>query len=319
MRRVHAVMMAAFALGLPLTARAQRAVAVRADNDAFNFWQRPWLRPDEEYTSGVRLTVTLDGAGVWAKHIAPLLGACRPADAPCATHSYVFGQDIFTAKRPKWEPIALPGGRPDAGVLWFAARTRVTRRSDITEAGWTLGVTGKPSLAEASQRLIHSLAPRYNRPIEWGAQVPAEPVFAVHYDRRRLFSTGLLAVQPHGGASLGTLLTEARAGLSAQLESGLPVPLPQRAARLLGAINVAVEGDATWRGVARNAMLSGTFFRSSPHVDLRPVVRELSLGVRVRWRVLDASWMAHQTSAEHVGRSVPHTWSTLELRWRPER
>jgi hypothetical protein len=312
-------MVAAFALALPLTARAQRAVAVRADNDAFNFWQRPWLRPDEEYTSGVRLTVTLDDAGVWAKHVAPLLGACRPADAPCATHSYAFGQDIFTAKRPKWEANALPGGRPDAGVLWFGARTRVTRRSDIAEAGWTLGVTGKPSLAEASQRLIHSLAPRYNRPIEWGAQVPAEPVFALHYDRRRLLSTGLLAVQPHGGASMGTLLTEARAGLSAQLESGLPVPLPQRAARLLGAINVAVEGDVTWRGVARNAMLSGTFFRSSPHVDLRPLVRELSLGVRVRWRVLDASWMAHQTSAEHVGRDMPHTWSTLELRWRPER
>jgi len=316
-RRVHAVLMAAFALGLPLTARAQRAVAVRADNDAFNFWQRPWLRPDEEYTSGVRLTVTFDGAGAWARHIAPLLGACRPADAACASHSYSFGQDIFTAKRPKWEPIALPGGRPDAGVLWFAARTRVTRPSDIAEAGWTLGVTGKPSLAEASQRLMHSLAPKYNRPIEWGEQVPAEPVFAVHYDRRRLLTAGPLAVQPHGGASLGTLLTEARAGMSAQLESVLP--LPPRVARLVGGFIVGVEADATWRGVARNAMLSGTFFRSSPHVDLRPLVRELTVGVRMRWRVLDASWVAHQTSAEHVGGGVPHTWSTLELRWRPAR
>lgn len=309
--------MAACALGLPLRASAQRAVAIRADNDAFNFWQLPWKRPDEEYTSGVRLTVTLDGAGAWAKRIAPLLGACRPADAACLSHSYSFGQDIFTAKRPKWEPIALPGGRPDAGVLWFAARTRVARPNDIAEAGWTLGVTGKPSLAEATQRLIHSLAPRYNRPIEWGEQVPAEPVFAVHYDRRRLLAAGPLAVQPHGGASLGTLLTEARAGMSAQLGSVLP--MPRRLARWVGVASVGVEGDATWRGVARNAMLSGTFFRSSPHVDLRPLVRELSAGVRVRWRVLDASWLAHQTSAEHVGRGVPHTWSTLELRWRPER
>lgn len=311
--------MAAIALGLPLTARAQRAVAIRADNDAFNFWQLPWKRPDEEYTSGVRLTVTLDGAGAWARRIAPLLGACRAADVACASHSYSFGQDIFTAKRPKWEPIALPGGRPDAGVLWFAARTRVTRPTDIAEAGWTLGVTGKLSLAEASQRLIHAIAPRYNRPIEWGEQVPAEPVFAVHYDRRLLLSAGPLAVQPHGGASLGTLLTEARAGLSAQFGSDLPLPLPRRAARLVGRVNVGMEADATWRGVARNAMLSGTFFRSSPHVELRPVVRELSAGVRIQWRVLDASWLAHQTSAEHVGRGVPHTWSTLELRWRPAR
>ncbi len=311
--------MAAFVLGPPLAAPAQRVVAVRADNDAFNFWQLPWKRPDEEYTSGVRLTVTLDGAGAWAKRIAPLLGACRPADAACASHTYSFGQDIFTAKRPKWQPIALPGGRPDAGILWFAARTRVTRPSDIAEAGWTLGVTGKPSLAEASQRLIHALAPRYNRPIEWGEQVPAEPVFAVHYDRRRLLSAGTLVVQPHAGASLGTLLTEARAGLSAQFESGLPLPLPQRISRLVGAVSVGLEGDATWRGVARNAMLSGTFFRSSPHVALRPMVTELAAGVRLRWRVLDVSWLAHQTSAEHVGRSVPHTWSTLELRWHPAR
>lgn len=311
--------MTAFALGFPLRASAQRAVAVRADNDAFNFWQVPWKRPDEEYTSGVRLIVTLDGAGAWAKRIAPLLGACRPADAACASHSYSFGQDIFTAKRPKWQPIALPGGRPDAGVLWFAARLRVTRPTDITEAGWTLGVTGKPSLAEATQRLIHSLAPRYNRPIEWGEQVPAEPVFAVHYDRRRLLSAGALAVQPHAGTSFGTLLTEARAGLSAQIESGLPLPLPNQLARLVGAVHVALEGDATWRGVARNAMLNGAFFRSSPSVELRPLVRELSTGVRLRWRVLDALWLAHQTSAEHVGRQVPHTWSTLELRWRPAR
>lgn len=309
--------MAACALGRPLAAPAQRTVAVRADNDAFNFWQLPWKRPDEEYTSGVRLTVTLDGAGAWAKRIAPLLGACRPPDAACASHSYSFGQQIFTAKRPKLDPIALPGGRPDAGVLWVAAHTRVTRPSDITEAGWTLGVTGKPSLAEATQRLIHSIAPRYNRPIEWGEQVPAEAVFAVHYDRQRLLSAGALAVQPHAGASLGTLLTEARAGLSAQLESELR--LPQRLARLVGAVSAGVEGDATWRGVARNAMLSGTFFRPSPHVELRPIVRELSAGVRLRWRALDASWLAHQTSAEHVGRGVPHTWSTLELRWRPTR
>lgn len=311
--------MATLAMGIPLTAPAQRAVSVRADNDAFNFWQLPWKRPDEEYTSGVRLTVTLDGAGMWAKRIAPLLGACRAADAACASHSYSFGQEIFTAIRPKWEPIALPGGRPDAGVLWFAARTRVTRPTDIAEVGWTLGVTGKPSLAEATQRLIHAIAPRYNRPIEWGRQLPAEPVFAVHYDRRRLVAAGPLLVQPHGGASLGTLLTEARAGLGAQLGGDLPLPLPPRMARLVGGINVGVEGDATWRGVGRNAMLSGTFFRSSPHVDLRPLVREFTFGVRMRWRVLDASWVAHQTSAEHVGRGVPHTWSTLELRWSPER
>ena len=50
-------------------------VDVRADNDAFNFWQAPWNRPDEEYTSGVRLTVVARRSGD-AKHLA---GYCEVA------------------------------------------------------------------------------------------------------------------------------------------------------------------------------------------------------------------------------------------------
>jgi hypothetical protein len=156
-----------------------------------------------------------------------------------------------------------------------------------------------------------------NRPITWGPQLPAEPVFAVAFDRWRPLNAGVLDVQPHAGASLGTLLTEARGGVGVRI--GRDVPSGHLLPRAVGPIGVEVTGDAQLRAVARSAVLSGTFFRRSPRVAVRPLVGDLTAGIRLRWRSLDASWLAHQTSAEHAGRSRAHRWSTLELSWRPER
>ncbi|MHB8839494.1 MAG: lipid A-modifier LpxR family protein [Gemmatimonadaceae bacterium] len=315
MRR-RAAFVATGLLLLAPAARGQRAVSVRADNDAFNFWQMPWKRPDEEYTSGVRLTVAFDETAAWARRLGWALGACE-GSASCGTHTYALGQDIYTAARPLGFASALPGDRPDAGVLWFAAASRVTRPGASNEVGWIVGVTGAPSLAEPMQRLFHSLAPRLNRPIRWGRQVPAEPVFAVSFDRRRRFTTGALELQPHGGASLGTLLTEARAGLGARYANDRTLSwlLPRR----VGGLSLELTGDAELRAVARNVVLSGAFFRPGPSIALRPLVSEYAAGLRLKWRTLEAAWLAHQTGAEHVGRTSPHNWSTLVLTWRPSR
>ncbi len=309
----------ALALGilLPQAARAQRAVTVRADNDAFNFWQAPWTRPDEEYTSGVRLDIQYDGAASWARRFRWLVGTCTGADAPCASHTWAFGQDIYTAVRPKNVATAIPGGRPDAGVLWLLASTRVEQPRVLTELAWTLGVTGPPSLAEPMQQLFHDMAPAFNRPITWGAQVPAEPVFAASYDQRRRAILGGLELQPHAGASLGTLLTEARAGVGVRVGTGLEHPW--RPAANGRPVSLAFVGDATVRGVARNEVLSGAFFRRGAHVALRTMVTDVQGGVRLRWRRVDVAWVAHQTSAEYATRSTPHAWSTLEATWRPRR
>jgi hypothetical protein len=307
----------ALALLLPAAARAQRAVTIRADNDAFNFWQYPWSRPDEEYSSGVRVSVALDGAAPWTRPVARFLGRCADGLAPCVSHSYELGQDIYTAARPKNAAIAPPGSRPDVGVLWLRGTTRLARETDLNELGWTVGITGNPSLAEQTQRLFHAIVPRYNRPITWGTTLPAEPVFSVQYDRRRMMFVRALEIEPHGGASLGTLLTEARFGVGARI--GRVLQHPWRIGPVDKAFAFELTGDATLRAVARNEVLSGTFFRSSARMTLRPLVSELAGGVRVRWRGLDVSWIAHQTSAEYTARRAPHVWSTLELTWRPSR
>jgi len=307
----------ALAALLPAAAHAQRAVTVRVDNDAFNFWQYPWSRPDEEYTSGVRIGVALDGAAPWTRPVARFLGSCAEGIAPCASHSYELGQDIYTAARPRDASVAPPGSRPDVGVLWIRSTARLARETDLNEMSWTIGITGAPSLAEPAQRFFHSLAPAYNRRITWGNTLPAEPVFSVQYERRRMMFVRALELEPHGGGSLGTLLTEARVGVGARL--GRVLQHPWRIGPVDKAFALELAGDATLRAVARNEVLSGTFFRPSHRMTLRPLVSELSGGVRVRWRGLDLSWIAHQTSAEYTVRRAPHVWSTLQLTWRPTR
>ncbi|MHB1310719.1 MAG: lipid A-modifier LpxR family protein, partial [Gemmatimonadaceae bacterium] len=102
-------------------------------------------------------------------------------------------------------------------------------------------------------------------------------------------------------ASLGTLLTELRGGIGASVGF-------RRHFRLVG--------DATARGVARSEVLSGTFFRPSERVPLRPLVTEVQFGARGTWRRLSLAWIAHRTSAEYTGRARGHSWSTLQAEWR---
>lgn len=294
----------------PASARAQRTVSVRADNDAFNFWQYPWERPDEEYTSGVRLTLDFPGTARWARRFARTVGGCGASVSPCASHRWIVGQNIYTAVRPRRVPDPTPGGRPDAGVLWLSSTSRVERATLMVEAGWTVGATGALSLAEPLQKFFHDLAPHFNRPIAWGDDVPTEPVVAVAVDAERRQRFGTVEVRPRAGASLGNLLTEVRGGVGARL--GAPAGAWSATS---SRPRVWLEGDALLRGVARNEVLHGALFRASARVAARPFVTEWQGGVRVRWRSFEAAFVAHQTSAEYVSRGAPHVWSTLEATW----
>jgi hypothetical protein len=288
------------ALLTPWVAQAQRAVKVRADNDAFNFWQAPWNRPDEEYTSGVRLELDVDGRLPWPGR-ALRTGDCDAGRTACVEHSYSLGQDIYTGARKRGETLQQAGARPDAGLLWVSAAELAVHGNRVTEMRATLGITGRPALAAPMQRFFHGIAPGWNKPIDWSLQLPTEPVFGVSLDQRRPRAFGAAVLEPHAGASLGTLLTEARGGMGASYAV-------RRWFYLLS--------DATARGVARSEVLSGTFFRPSERVPLRPLVTELQFGARGTWHRLSLAWIAHQTSAEYAGRTKGHTWSTLEAEWR---
>ena len=144
---------------------AQTAVRVRADNDAFNFWQPPYDRPDEEYSSGVRLSFEYAGPATWVKQLGRFAAVCdTKADGCVQQHTRTLGQNIYTAARHIDDPLPEPGSRPDAGVLWIeevAQDARPFRRDEVTVR---VGVTGEPSLARPMQQFFHGLSPGFQRP-----------------------------------------------------------------------------------------------------------------------------------------------------------
>lgn len=309
----------------PAFARAQTPITleIRADNDAFNFWQSSPKRPDEEYTSGVRAALQLSGAAPWERWLHPGVAPCAAGVAPCATHTYAFGQDIYTGQLVPGDTTPVKGTRPNAGWLFVQEASRIARRSSLDETSVMIGVTGPPALGEVMQHFVHSLAPQDNRPINWNTELPFEPGLLLawdHTERTLAFGDGRAFgadIEPHAGASLGNILTEARAGL--RVRTGFRMQHPW----LLTAVDstdttpgISFFADATMHAVARNEFLAGTMFRASPYVDERPFVPEYQVGLTFRLERVSISWVAHQLSSEYYSRTDGHAWSRLEVVYR---
>jgi lipid A 3-O-deacylase len=323
--RLVAGVVALWCAAAPAVARAQTPVTlvIQADNDVFNFWQPPPKRPDEEYTSGVRAALELTGAAPWERWLHPGIAPCKVDVAPCATHTYAFGQDIYTGQLVPNDTTLVKGTRPNAGWLFIEESSRIARRNRLDETRVTLGVTGPPALGEVMQHAFHEIAPQDNRPINWSSELPFEPGIVLawdHTERVLAAGDGKLAgfdVEPHAGGSLGNILTEARAGM--RVRAGFRMQHPW----LLAAIDstdttptLSFLADATVHGVARNEFLAGTMFRASPHVDERPFVPEYQVGATFRLEQVSISWVAHQVSSEYFSRAAGHAWSRIEVVYR---
>ena len=305
------------------SAQQLQSVSMRADNDAFNFWQAPYRRPDEEYTSGVRGSLVFFGAAPWERWLHRAAASCGESDTPCATHTYSIGQDIYTGKLVPGDTVRLPGTRPNAGWLYVQESSRIAKPDRLDETSITIGITGPGALGKAMQNAFHSIAPAFNRPDNWTVQLPFEPGIILAYDRtQRMFVAGAGEqfsgdVEPHAGVSLGNILTEARTGV--RVRGGFRLQHPWQAVTESSTPEISFFADATIHGVARNEFLAGTLFHPSAHVQERPFVPEYQMGFSVRWERLTASYSLDQTQSEYVTRPNGHAWSRLGVDWRIER
>ena len=323
--RLAAGVVALWCATAPAFARAQGpgTLYIRADNDVFNFWQPPPKRPAEEYTSGVRAALELAGAAPWERWLHPGTAPCALGIAPCATHTYAFGQDIYTGQLVQNDTTPVKGTRPNAGWLFIEESSRIARRNRLDETSVTVGVTGPPALGEVMQHVFHEIAPQDNRPINWNTELPFEPGIVLawdHTERVLAAGDGKLAgfdVEPHAGASFGNILTEARGGM--RVRAGFRMQHPWLLSAYDSTDNtptISFLADATFHGVARNEFLAGTMFRSGPHVDERPFVSEYQVGATFRLERISISWVAHQVSSEYFSRAEGHAWSRIEVMYR---
>ena len=127
------------------------------DNDSYRSGEYP-RNPDEEYSSGVRLTqlISFDQQGHW--------------------RGLSLGNYIFT---PPSSQLAVPPNdeRPYAGwlALGFGQGISTNRHAKSTE--YSIGLVGKGSSAEEIQAESHQFINYNHDPLGWDNQIPTEVTF----------------------------------------------------------------------------------------------------------------------------------------------
>ena len=273
-----------------------------------------WAKSDRYYTNGIKI-----GFGVSADKIPGRLTAtsavdvfsrlldCDPISSALLNGGLFAGQNMYTP-RDVSIPAAQPFDRPWAG--WFYAGVVVQARRKCgggkSEALDTLeldlGVVGPAAQGEDVQNGWHRLikVPEANG---WANQIPNEPAFLLTYLHKQKWSLKDDQVEliPHVGASIGTVMTLARAGgmirvgqhMSGfgpdRIEPGgsiLQNSRPTKRCERLTLCEAYGFAGAEGRAVAYNIFLDGTVFRDSPSVKRQPFVYDLSVGFSLRFDIV---------------------------------
>ena len=330
MTRAHPVrtaLLLAASLGaaaFPLAAQQRspvHVVEVATDNDAYDFWIPPSVRPDHEYTHGMWLAVEAGAAPLWGRRLGGGRKPCGTAAAAegesCLSTRFEVGQKLYTPRLDSVAPI--PGQRPYAGWLYASATARASSARVRRSLGLEVGVTGPPSLGEEVQVLMHRIG-GFWKPVGWRNQLRFEPGAVLRYDESRLLWEGraggerVADVTPHWGASAGNVLAGARAGLRVRAGHRLPHPWAGgRGDRRFAAWAVAgVRQD--W--VAHSLFLDGsTFHDGGVRVTRRPFVLQSDFGAAVRLGAVTAEYLVTVRNREYETQPARHTYSSITLRY----
>lgn len=306
----------------PAGAQQVRSLQLTSDNDAYDFWIPVDVRPDYEYSNGLRVAVELDGSRGWtglAAGAAPCASGAAAADpeAGCASTAVEVGQRLYAPRLDTRGPVA--GQRPYAGWLYAAVTGRVvdaaTRHTFAVEAG----VTGKPSLGQPVMEGYHHAA-GFWAPVGWSHQLAFEPALALRYGvERRLAEwrpggVRALDVAAGAGASAGTLRTSAHAG--AQLRAGTRLAHPW-SARAVRGTSVYVVAEARGEAVAHDLFLDGNTFGGGPaRVTRRPFVGQTRWGVGVAHGGLSVEYRVTARTRAYDEEPGGHPYSSIEITWR---
>lgn len=293
---------------------------------------------DRNYTSGIKLAYVSPSEGVpdWLQGAGGFTRALS-GNTP-AFWGIGVGQSIFTPEDINANP-APPDQHPYAGYLYVqlmvAAEqdTEGNRRPNFLDTyELEFGVIGPSALGEEAQRGIHQILNAPD-PQGWDSQLNDEFVFAASFERRwRAFglSTDYVPggvefdLTPNAGATLGTLRTEARAGLTARLgynlrrDYGPPRVRPSLAGveHFHGGFSWSVFLGVQARAVAHNVFLDGNVFSDSASVERNPLVGDLQAGFTVSagdWRL---AYTYVTRTEEFETQPTQQDFGALALSWR---
>jgi lipid A 3-O-deacylase len=269
-------------------------------------------RTDRYYTNGIKFGVGLP-FDLLQTPAAEVLRSLDPDNGEDIHVGLFLGQNMYT---PRDITIATPqpNDRPWAAWLYLGGVAQRARGNRLDTAELDLGLVGPAALGEQVQKGWHRLV-GVKQPRGWDNQGPTEPAFMLSYLQKRRYGGDNFDLIAHGGATLGTVMTLARAGAmlrAGQRMSGFgPDTIEPGGAMLQGTRDADTSGAAARTGsewyvfagvdqrlVARNIFLDGPVFRDGPSVDRRNHVWDVSAGFSFRSGGLRFSWTRIRRSEE---------------------
>ncbi len=260
---------------------------------------------DRYYTNGFKL-----GFGVPLKTLQRLFEGPATStlnllsNADGQHHFGLFlGQNIYTPRDITLRE-AQPNDRPWAAWLYLGGVAQRRQGTWLDTVEIDIGMIGPAALGEQVQSQWHSLV-GVPQPLGWDNQLPNEPAFLVSYVHKRRFGNATFDVVPHIGATVGTVMTLARAGGTLRIGHNMagfgPDTIEPGGSMLQNTRREYEQGeraDSEWYGfigadvryVAHNVFLDGTLFRDSPGVDRHNMVGDLRLGLSLRYKEFRISY-----------------------------
>ncbi|MGE0409494.1 MAG: lipid A deacylase LpxR family protein [Amphiplicatus sp.] len=257
------------AIGVAPAAAGDGVLGLLIENDTF-------AHTDRYYTSGVKLSyVTGQGRG---EKLARLL---RVREGEPTRLGFALGHSIFTPEN-RGAVAPLPNDHPYAGWFYGEVSIIAERRSRALDMlTLDFGVVGPHAFGKGAQDFIHELIGD-DKARGWANQLRDEPGFILSYDRLwpPIISPSAHGVgvdlTPHTGVSIGNVLTQANAGVTFRIGSGLSGSYgPPRVRPSIPTGGFYGGSGFSWyvfaggeaRAIARNVFLDGNTFRDSLSVD----------------------------------------------------
>jgi lipid A 3-O-deacylase len=321
-----AVVLLALAGGLGAVraeAQAPWLPKLQLDNDAYDFWQGPARRTDEQYTNGVRASLESGSAPWWGRRFASGRAGCADSTAirvTCLETTISLGQDIYTPNllRAPYEVPFWRNERPYFGWLYLEGEAQVAGARLLRTTSVSVGVTGAPSLGHTMQSLFHTITRRYtNEAKHWETQIGFEPgvILTQRFDAIALrvgsLENAVLDVLPSAGVSVGNVLTSANAGGILRVGANLSHPWSPAFQRSRPPVELYAIAGGRALYVARDMSLDGTLMHPSRFVTRVPGVREYEFGGGLRIQRLVLEYRAVTRTREYTTGPRHHTYSTM--------
>jgi hypothetical protein len=248
---------------------------------------------------------------------------------------FSIGQNIYTPDDTEAFDL-VRGDRPYAGWLYFGLglvwKNAQFRQSLLLD----IGVVGSWSYAEEAQRIVHETRD-LAVPKGWDNQLHNElgvvGTYQIttrwpHHERRVGFDWELL---PHAGLSLGNVLTSAQAGAELRAGFNLPDDFGTDAIGPAAATPTPVTGSqgaerahnfdlgfylftrAEGRAVAHNIFLDGSTFGSSPSVDRKWFVADVSVGAAINYRNTKLTYALVYRTKEFYGQDEGQLFGSVSV------